>query len=616
MCGINGGHFLSQTNSKDLLTLMNKALLHRGPDSEGYFVYNNSGISMRRLSIIDLANGDQPIFNEDRTLAIVFNGEIYNFLELKNLLTNHQFKTNSDTEVILHGFEEYSFDFFKRLRGMFAFCIFDLKNNQLILSRDNFGEKPLYYYFDNHNFIFSSELGALMSTNLIKKEISLVSLQMYFQLSYIPAPYSIYKNVHKLLPGCSLVYSIKNKSIKIFPYQDNIRDSIKDYSFLKATENVRNLVNNSISRTLVSDVPLGVFLSGGIDSSLVTLLADKLYTKQLHSFHLKVPDYEFDESNKASIIASKINSIHHEVTLTESLLLKTINETIPLFDEPFGDESFLPTYIISKEARKFVKVVVTGDGADEVFGGYNKYLIHYYGKIFNSFPGFLKFIISWFQSKLPQHLSIVRKSNKVISYSKMSQYDKVYNTLILGFSDQDISSLFPQQEMFDLNKYIFEFYNNNSFDLINKSLLLDQRIVLEGCMFTKVDRASMLNSIETRSPLIDFDLVNYVNQLPSHYKISKKNRKIILKESFKNILPKKIKKQFKKGFSIPLHTIFRNKLSHELRLLLNSFPKLSQLINSNYVLKLIIEHDSKKFDHSKKLWLVYVFSIWYKNKIN
>jgi asparagine synthase (glutamine-hydrolysing) len=615
MCGINGGFFPNYSNINNILSVMNNTLKHRGPDEHGYFIKDNFGISMQRLSIIDITSGHQPIFNHNKTLAIIFNGEIYNYKELKNdLIPYYHFETNSDTEVILLGYQREGTNFFKKLRGMYAFCIFDLVNELLICARDSMGEKPFYYYKNNDLFLFSSELKSLLSSDLIPKEIDRTSLEYYFQLGYIPSPRSIVSNVFKLPPGHYLVFNKFNHSLILEKFIDS-NSTIKFSTFKNSVSITRNLLEDSIKKTLISDVPVGVFLSGGIDSSIVSIIASKNYKEQLHSFHLKVPHKDFDESSKSKQVSKLVSSNHHEVELTDSLLLSTIEKVGKLIDEPLGDESFIPTYIISNEASKHVKVVLTGDGADEIFGGYNKYLVTYFGDILKKIPKFIINFLRLLTKILSKESDLYQKTIKILDNYIMDEFDRVFNLMTLGFKETQLDKILTFKPFHTLKPLLKDTYYSQDCDSINKTLRLDQKIVLEGCMFPKVDRASMLNSIETRSPMVDYDLTKYINSLTSNYKIKSKNRKIILKEAFKDVLPKEILKQSKKGFSIPLSKLFKGKLSDDLLTLINNTPQLSPFININYVKELIISHKQNEFNNSKLLYLVYVFSYWYKNNI-
>ncbi len=613
MCGINGGVFTKSTDIKSTLLVMNNTLKHRGPDEDGYFIKDNFGIAMQRLSIIDIKTGHQPIFNDNKTLSIIFNGEIYNYKELKNDLIPHfQFKTNSDTEVILLGYQLEGTDFFKKLRGMYSFCIFDIKNESFICARDPMGEKPLYYFHSNDLFIFSSELKSLLSSNLIPKKIDPISLEYYFQLCYVPSPRSIISNVFKLPPGHFLVFNKSKHSLIIKKFIESYSIN-KSSNFKDSVSMTKILLEDSIRRTLISDVPVGVFLSGGIDSSIVSIVANQYYKKKLHSFHLRVPHKDFDESSKATHVSKVISSNHHEVELTDSLILNTIENVVKVMDEPIADESFLPTYIISKEAKKYVKVVLTGDGADEIFGGYNKYLVNYYGDKIKRLPKILLSFIRLATKFLSKESELYRKIKKILDNYNADEFHRVFNLMTLGFKEFQMNEILSFKPTFTLKQELKNIFSNHNGDSINNTLLLDQKIVLEGCMFPKVDRASMLNSIETRSPMVDLDLVKYINSLPSGYKIKSNKRKIILKEAFKNILPKLILKQSKKGFSIPLQKLFKTQLSNQLKLLLNQNPILQDFIKFDYVNDLILKHKLNKNDNSKSLWVVYVFCNWYIN---
>jgi len=391
MCGINGLIKKRQTAIEPLLeqlNIMNACIVHRGPDDDGVFVTDHKGTSlamgMRRLSIIDLSTGKQPISNDDKSLTIVFNGEIYNYRRLKNSLIKQgaEFKTESDTEVILKLYENYGVDAFAQLDGMFAFSIYDKKKGKVFIARDFFGEKPLYYYNCDKEFIWGSELKSLLKVIKTTPEISHEGLNFFFRLTYIPAPYTIYNGIKKLPANTFLEYDLASGNFESHQIEPEFDSTPNQDSFEAAKAKVRLMVQDSVESRSVADVPLGTFLSGGVDSSIVSLCLSRTKEQPINTFSIGFEKKEFDETDKSRIVAKQIQSNHHEFIVKEEDFKSNLHEILLNFDEPFSDTASLPTYLVSKNTREHVKVALTGDGGDEVFGGYNKY---YVGKINNQY---------------------------------------------------------------------------------------------------------------------------------------------------------------------------------------------------------------------------------------
>jgi asparagine synthase (glutamine-hydrolysing) len=615
MCGINGIYSFNIKNKEFLVKEMNNLLIHRGPDNEGLFSNSNITLGMRRLSIIDLNNGNQPLFNKDKNKCIVFNGEIYNYKELKSELINNgvEFSTNSDTEVILQSYIRWGENCLDKFRGMFAFAIYDLVNDELFIARDAFGEKPLYFTNFKSNFIFSSEIRPILSTNLIPKKINHQSMEIYFQLGYVPSPHSMIENIQKLPAGYFLKY--KNNQLKLFRWYDHYEikpvDEYKNF-------NLKDLIENSIKQCLVSDVPVGVFLSGGLDSSIVTYYSSKNLNQKLSSFSLGFSNKDFDESKRASYASRSFNTSHNLTFMNDKEIRNELNLIISKMDEPISDASFISTYIISKFTSRKLKVVLTGDGGDEIFGGYEKYLIHTYSNIYNSLPLIIKSILTFiFKYIINPRSTVYSKYIKLLENAKLTPNDRVLNTMILNFKPSELETLLLNKS--NINKSLNSIRNDLnrlliSNDIVTTSLLLDQTYTLEGCMLQKVDRASMLNSIETRSPLLNIDLVRYANTLKSSDKISFLTKKKILKKEYKNIIPSKILNYKKKGFSIPInYLITENVLSSFNLFFEKTFIENQGLFDYTYVTKLKNDFlTQKKYYLSNKIWTYLVFQNWYK----
>lgn len=623
MCGVNGILDFSNKYDKDkirsIISKMNNAIIHRGPDDEGLFVDQNIALGMRRLSIIDLETGKQPIFNEDNTLVIVFNGEIYNYIDLKATLLakGHIFKTTSDTEVVLHCFEEYGEESFNKLKGMFSFAIFDFKKQQLTVARDRAGEKPLYYYIDKSLMLFASELKSILRANMVEKEIDKEALSQYLQLTYIPAPLSIIKNVYKLLPGHYMNVDMHGNS-KIKQYWDvRYRDSETIQNYEECKKSLRSVLFNSVEETMVADVPIGTFLSGGIDSTIITGIASKISGKSLDTFTIGYKDKKYDESDRARLSSDFHRTKNHVLYLDYNDTLPELNKIINNIDEPFADSSYIPTYMVSKFASQSVKTVLTGDAGDELFGGYSKYLIGYYSEWYNKIPKWLrKNMIEKGLYSFPDTNTITRKMRKVVYNSDKSVFEQRKNLMCLGFKSEELPKLLkPKQYKRDMLHIVKEYYNFQKFsnDELSKALYTDFKIVLEGDMLPKVDRSSMLTSLETRVPMLHKNVVELAARIPSKFKINTRNTKIILKDTFKDLIPKELFTASKRGFRVPIDEWFRHELKFDLLNELDEERIEAQgIFNYQYVKQIIDEHLTLRKNRSSELWALYVFQKWYK----
>jgi asparagine synthase (glutamine-hydrolysing) len=626
MCGINGiiitGSFDSDKVKKNI-NLMNDSILHRGPDEDGVFIISMNdyccSMAMRRLSIIDLHTGSQPIFSKDKNLVIVFNGEIYNYSTLKKKLLDDGvvFFTNSDTEVILKLYELYGESSFAMLDGMFAFSIYDKSKNLIFIARDFFGEKPLYYYNTKDGLIWASELKSITKILSNKLEIDSSSLSLYFQLTYIPAPFTIYKDIRKLEANHYIKFDCSTKVLsihKILSEQKNITIESKNDAIL----HTRNLVNQSVLSRSISDVPLGTFLSGGVDSSIVSFCLSKQQSNKIDTFSVGFENKSFDESEKSRLVSKVINSNHHEFIINEKDLTDNIDEIILNFDEPFADSSALATYLVSKKTKNFVKVALTGDGGDEVFGGYNKY---YMGKINQKYTSIVPEIFHINSLKLIEKIIATKEDSRGIRFKIKKLFSSInykndfyYNIISLGFKETETHSLFNS----DFNYLNGLQYFKDKFQTNNNSILnfraIDKEISLEGDMLTKVDRTSMLASLECRAPFLNKELWDFTNQLPDSYLINGWDKKHILKEAFKEFFPKDFLNKSKKGFGVPVGDWLRSDLRLELlKYIDKSFIMKQNIFNYEVVLNLIMEHLDSKVDNTFKVWTYYCFQKWYTN---
>lgn len=628
MCGIVG--FLTSNPSKipelKVLREMRDILIHRGPDDEGEYIQSldEKGLFLflghRRLSIIDLFKGHQPISNEDETIWVIFNGEIYNFKQLRKDLERlgHWFKTDSDTEVIVHSYEEYGEDCFKYFNGMFAISIWNKNNQRLILSRDRFGKKPLYYYFFDDIFIFSSELKAIVIYPGFRRTVDPVSLSKYLFYEFIPSPKTIFKNVKKLPSASYLV--LENGRIEIKRYWSPFENKeIRNISEQEVEERIVELLKKSVGRRLISDVPLGVFLSGGIDSSCVAAFAQKEVTGKVKTFSIGFEDPTFDESKYAILTSKFIETEHHQQVMYPKDLMEIIPFIPHLLDEPMADASIIPTFLLSKFTREYVTVALGGDGGDELFAGYPTYLAHKMANYYESIFGFIHPVIKSLGNLLPvsdNNFSFDFKVKKFLS--GIGYPDGIRNSIWLGsFTFEEIKEIISKEiySTFDSNEILEEIYSYEKDypyqDEITKLQYLDLKLYLQESVLVKVDRASMACSLEVRAPFLDYEIVEFVMSIPSRLKLKNFTTKYILKKALKNFLPKEIIHRPKKGFGIPIAKWIKGPLKDLFQDLLNPEKiKREGFLNPDYVGNLLEEHLNNKKDNRKKLWTLLVWQLW------
>ena len=621
MCGIIGMYSFGNENIPQLVKIMNDTLLRRGPDADGFYTNKNIGLGHRRLSIIDLQTGDQPMFSKDKKVVVVFNGEIYNFKELKEELISQgvDFITTSDTEVLIEAYILWGIDkVLEKIEGMFAFALYDLKNEKLLLARDRFGEKPLYFINQENIFAFASELKALIPIMEGNKEIDLVGLNLFLSLSYIPAPYTIYKNIEKVMPGTYLEINKQGQktTTRYYNLQAKLKNLPQINDFKKASGILKANLIDSIKHRMISDVPIGALLSGGIDSSIVTSIMSEISNKPIHTFSIGFVEKSYDESLRAQLVANYIKSDHKIQMLDYKDIVHEIDDILEYFDEPFGDSSALPTQYVAQLARKNVKVVLTGDSADELFGGYEKYLAYLYAERFKSLPQIVQNFFKSFIKVVPHNAktnSILRKVKKVINSTDLSGFDLHLHLMELGFNEHERINLLEESHYKDIKSVINNYYNQYSQgNQLEKGFYTDLNIVLEGDMLVKVDRMCMKNSLEARVPFLDSKIVELAFQIPTNFKIKGKIKKYILKETFKDILPHETIKFRKKGFGVPIDFWFRNELKEDiLRLLDEDFIKKQSIFNYNEVKKILDDHLKGKENNKGKLWNLFVFQKWY-----
>jgi asparagine synthase (glutamine-hydrolysing) len=626
MCGIagilafseNGLQYLSRTKKATA------ALKKRGPDGEGFYTHKNVALGHKRLSIIDTSNaGLQPFTDISGRYTIVFNGEIFNYKELRaNLESNGiHFKSQSDTEVLLYLYIQKGEACVSELDGEFAFVIYDTEKENLFIARDRFGIKPLFFYKDNDRFVFASELKSLLEFT-IPKELDMASLQTYLHLNYIPAPYTIFSNVFKFNAG-AYMYIDKHRQEKYARYYTIDKSTFSSYneSYEKAQHQLKGLLEQAVVNRMVADVPLGTFLSGGIDSSVITAIAAK-NTKHLNTFSIGYKDEPlFDETRYAQLVAKKYNTNHTVFELTNNDLFENLFDVLDYIDEPFADSSALAVSILSKYTRKHVTVALSGDGADEIFAGYNKHAAFYRA----THPGAIErtaLVLHPLLKSLPKSRNSVignkiRQLDKFAEGSKLSDRERYW--LWAGFSgDDEVRTLLYEQSLQEYNKRKDFILKDITADY-NTLLLTDMHLVLESDMLVKVDRMSMSRSLEVRVPFLDHKVVDFAFSLPVDYKIDASQRKRILKDAFKSYLPEELYHRGKQGFEVPLLKWFKTDLKSLITddLLSDNFIKQQNLFNIEAVTKLKQQlFSNNPNDAVAQVWALIVFQYWWKRYFN
>lgn len=571
MCGIVGLILTEGLADANLIKQMNDTLTHRGPDDEGYFVEKNVGLGMRRLSIIDLRGGRQPILNEDGSVVVVFNGEIYNYKELRTFLEKrgHVFCTRSDTETLVHGYEEWGVDLSTHLIGMFAYAIYDRKKRQLLLARDHLGIKPLYYARLNMGGIaFASELKALRLVDGWSQRINLTAVDQFLAMRYIPSPLTIYEGALKLPPAHWMLF--KDKDMRIEPFWSLKPIIASDISALKVVDEIKAIVSDSVKRQMLADVPLGVFLSGGLDSSIIAALMTETANEPVRSFTVIFPNWpDLNEAPHARQVADHIGATHEEIQV-EAKLPEAFVDTVRVFDEPFADPAAVPTLLMAQAARHYVKVVLTGEGADELFAGYPHY--DWYKPLIGK-------VISPMQPLL-QKVLWGRKGFRFVSIASAPNFQNAYfdGILVLTHLSRDLrKQLFQEataQELCERNwrSSLTSFPENHH--VVSKMQYLDTKIWLEGDPLVKVDRTTMAASLEARVPFLDHRLVECALSLPPQYHRRNGDGKLVLRSAFASKLPISIIGRSKHAFEVPINDWLRGSLKSLLidTLLTNQLP--------------------------------------------
>jgi asparagine synthase (glutamine-hydrolysing) len=626
MCGIAGfTQFSAAVGDIDTLKNMGNAILHRGPDAGGEYLDEHVGLAHRRLSIIDLSEaGNQPMFSHDRKLVIVFNGEIYNFLELRQqlLAQNYPLQTPGDTEVILALYELEGEKCLQKLNGMFAFALWDIEKQKLFIARDRMGKKPLYYLQDTNaqgkpRFAFASEIKALLTLPDVPKELRLDAVYDFFAYQYVPDPKSIFKHIHKLPPAHFM--TIDAKGMHIQQYWDVSFSHTSTESEQVLTSKLRDLANHCTSQRMISDVPLGAFLSGGVDSSGVVAMMALNSQSPVKTCSIGFDEKKFNETEFAKEVADKYHTEHHEFMVHQNVADNLAN-IVAYFDEPFADPSLVPTYFVSQLARQQVTVAIAGDGGDEVFAGYEKYTTDATeNSLRHRFPEFIR------KKLFPKLANLLALSNATLCRKGKTLLTSLSHDPAMGFyftNAQIEDRQWQQLVKPEINAALGDYHPSNLTleayaksdgpDHLAKILYTDMKTYLPGGILVKVDRMSMANSLEVRAPLLDKDMVEFAATLPSGMKFKNGEKKHILKEAFKPLLPDGILYRKKMGFSVPLASWFRNEIKTiAQRHLIDDVKGLSTIFKQTQIQSMWDEHQSGKADHGAVLWSMLMFEMWY-----
>ena len=599
MCGIVG--FVNndkKTNKDKIIKKMADKIIHRGPDSEGYYTDDYIALGHRRLSIIDLSNGTQPMFNEDENLVVIFNGEIYNFKELKKDLKGHTFKTNCDTEVLLHGYEEYGEELPKKLRGMFAFVIWDKKKKKLFGARDHFGIKPFYYAKFNDTFMFASEIKALMEHPDFQKELNKDILGPYLSFSFVPTDETFFKGVNRLSAGEYFTY--ENNKLSIKKYFDVTFDATNE-PYDTYVKRISDIMKDSVAHHMISDVEVGSFLSSGIDSSFIVSLAkpDKTYT-------VGYENKKYDEISYAKDLTNRLGITNHSKIISKDEFVNIVPKIMYHMDEPVSDPAAIALYFVAKEASKDVKVVLSGEGADEFFGGYNMYRQIVDASFYNKIPFFIRHAISNICKLLPE----VKGVNFLIRRGERLEDSYVGMNRI--YSDKQVKQILKTRPIManrDVMKDVYELHKNDS-DL-DKMQAVDINYWLMKDILGKADRMTMANSIEGRVPFTDIEVFNVARTLPFSAKVTKENTKVALRDAAKEVIPNESYKKKKLGFPVPIREWMKeddlyNKVMDAL-----DTPIAHELFNTKELKKMMSDHKNGKKDNYRKVWTIYAFIVWY-----
>lgn len=602
-----------------LLDRMCRVITHRGPDDQGVMIEGNVALGMRRLSIIDLAGGHQPISNEDGKVSVVFNGEIYNYRELARELEarGHRFQTHSDTETIVHAYEEYGAACVEHFRGMFVFALWDERARTLFIARDRVGKKPLFYTLTPRGtLVFGSELKSLLEHPEVRREVNPEALDLYFSFGYVPDPLSIFRNIHKLPPGHHLSFTDGRLSIKEywdFRYEPTTARREDDY-----LEELRALLDEAVRVRLIADVPLGAFLSGGIDSSAVVGLMSRHMDQPVKTFSIGFHEDSYNELKYARIAAQHFGTNHHEFIVTPDIC-GVVDELVWHLDEPFFDVSAIPTYMVSKLAREYVKVVLSGDGGDELFAGYTRYVVDRKRSGFARLP---RLVRRGVMQPLGRHLPHGAPGRNFIHNVAYDPLDRYIEDISI-FTRLNKRSLYTADFRRQLRegapaaRYREMAARVHTGDSVDPLLYLDSKTYLPGDILTKVDRMSMAASLEARVPLLDHQLIEFVTRIPGSLKMKGLETKHIFKRAVRELVPAAILDRPKQGFGVPIQQWINEQLRERVHsTLTEARTEQRGYVETRYVRLLLDEHERGRRDHATELWTLFMLELWHRTFVD
>ncbi len=605
-----------------VLERMNAVIRHRGPDSDGFYVSGNAGLAMRRLAIIDLLTGDQPLSNENGTVWIVFNGEIYNFPELRARLEakGHIFRSSSDTETIVHLYEDYGPACVEHLRGMFAFAIWDETRRQLLLARDRLGQKPLYYAEYDGALLFGSELKCILQYPNLSPEIDLEAIHHYLTLQYVPDPWTAFKGIRKLPPAHRLIW--RAGLVRIDRYWDVAFEPKSDLPEVELKQALRETITEAVRIRLISDVPLGAHLSGGIDSSIVVGLMAGMMNQPVKTFSIGFKEDAFNELPYARQVAHKFSTDHHEFIL-EPNALEVLPKLVGHFDEPFADPAAIPTWYLAEMTRRHVTVALNGDGGDEAFAGYRRYYGDLIADVYRLVPGSLRHaVFNRVLQILPVQSDRPPERSRIMALRQLADAADLSHTASVVrwekyFSEAEKWALYNDDTRRVINGTASAALLEETFrraeagNRLDRTLYTDVHNYLPGALLPKVDRITMAHSLEARSPFLDHRVMELAARLPTTCKVRGQQTKWILRQVFTDLLPPDVEERGKVGFSVPLGMWFRGSLYSATRdLLLAPDTKLHDYLNSDKVAELLKQNMQGKVDNGKRIWALLNLEVW------
>jgi asparagine synthase (glutamine-hydrolysing) len=626
MCGITG--FINADGKaveRSVLERMNRAIVHRGPDEDGFYVNENVGLAMRRLSIIDLAGGQQPIHNSDRTKWLIFNGEIYNYQSLREdlLKRGHQLYTKSDTEAVLHLYEEFGVECLQHLRGMFAFAIWDDVEKTLFLARDRVGKKPLLYsHQTNGDLIFGSEFTAVLEHPSVTREVDMQAIDSYLSYLCVPAPQTAFKSIRKLEPGHWLKW--KDGRIEMQRYWLPKFGPKLKISEEEAIEETTRLVRESTRLRMIAEVPLGAFLSGGVDSSTVVALMAQESSTPVKTFSIGFEEQDFSELKYARKVAEHVGAEYHEFIVRPNAL-EVLPTLVEHYGEPYGDSSAIPTYYVSKETRQHVTVALNGDGGDESFAGYERYMAMELAEIYRRIPSWLRSaFIEGPVSLLPTselkktRVRDVQRFFASANEERNERYFRWMSTFKPAVKPDLYTSDFSAQLTQETSTFLDRWFNAaNGSGILDATLLTDQMTYLPNDLLVKVDIASMANSLEARSPFLDHEVIEFAAKLPEHLKMRGMRPKSLLKKVAARLVPREVIYRRKMGFGVPVGRWLRGEMSDFLRDVLLSQSSLTRgIVKPEKLRQYVDEHIQGTFDHSFQVWTLLMMELWFQRFID